>query len=116
MPAKELRDELRKLRKEVMKPVSKMRVKDVSAEIERLKVSTEETPASAAYSSSRPKKMASSVESIKEAKRMEFPVAPTESKKKVQAKPVKKEKEIKVKVPAPKKKVKMVAESESDDE
>ena len=44
MPVKELRDELRTLRKESIKPVSKMGFKDISAEIERLKVSREETP------------------------------------------------------------------------
>ncbi len=54
MTAKELRDELRALRKDVVKPVSKMRVTDISAEIQRLKVAREETPAVAAVPSKSP--------------------------------------------------------------
>jgi len=47
MSVKEMRDELRALRKEHMKPVSKMGKGDISAEIQRLKVGVEETPAAA---------------------------------------------------------------------
>ena len=75
--AKELRDELRMLRKEKAKPVSKMRKGDVAAEIEKLKAAREETPAPAAVPSASQKKSVAAVESIKEAKRMEFPVKPS---------------------------------------
>jgi len=74
--AKELRDELRMLRKEHVKPVSRMRLGDVSAELQRLKGMREETPAVAAVPSAPLKKSKAAVESIKEAKAAEFPVAP----------------------------------------
>ena len=75
--AKELKDELRKLRKESQKPVSKMRIADVASEIERLKGKREETPAvSATPAHKEPKKMAPKVKDVKEAKASEFPVAP----------------------------------------
>ena len=77
--AADLRKELRELRKESVKPVSKMRVGDVSAEIERLRNDRETTPAAAAVPNVPAKSMGSSVKSIKEAKRMEFPVAPSDS-------------------------------------
>jgi hypothetical protein len=48
MSVKDMRDELRALRKEHVKPVSKMGKADISAEIQRLKVAREETPAPAA--------------------------------------------------------------------
>lgn len=74
--AKELRDQLRDLRKDTVKPVSKMRKEDVSAEIQRLRGAREETPAVAAVPSTKAKAMKSTVETIKEAKAMEFPTAP----------------------------------------
>jgi len=64
MAVKELRDELRTLRKESVKPISKMRLNDISAEIERLRVSREETPPVASTISGKSKKV---VESVKEA-------------------------------------------------
>ena len=72
----ELRAELRAMRKEAVKPISKMRVGDISAEIERLKKVREETPAAAAVPSSKSKGVKSTVESIKEAKASEFPMKP----------------------------------------
>ena len=74
MTAKEMRDELRALRKEHVKPVSKMRVADISAEIQRLKVAREETPAVRAVPSKAPlgKK---TVETLVEAKAEMAPVA-----------------------------------------
>lgn len=48
MSAADLRNELRELRKEHIKPVSKMHKMDVAAEIQRLKLAREETPAVAA--------------------------------------------------------------------
>ncbi len=79
--AKELRDELRMLRKEKVKPVSRMRVADISAELERLKAGREETPAAAATPSAPARKVKSAAESIKSAKAAEFPVMPAKAKK-----------------------------------
>jgi hypothetical protein len=80
--AAELRAELRALRKEHVKPISRMRMGDISAEIEKLKVGREETPSAAAVPSARPRQMAPAVESVKKAKAAEFPVAPAEGTKK----------------------------------
>ena len=80
--AAELRAELRALRKEHVKPVSRMRMGDISAEIERLRVGREETPAPAATPSGRTRQMAPAVESVKKAKASEFPVAPASGTKK----------------------------------
>lgn len=74
--AADLRKELRELRKNHVKPVSRMRVGDISAEIEKLRGAREETPAAASVPSAPLKKMKPAVESIKQAKRNEFPVAP----------------------------------------
>ena len=88
MPVKELRDELRTLRKESIKPVSKMGFKDISAEIERLKVSREETPPVASTTGGSLKQTRKAVESVKEA---------------VVAEPVEKVQKVKVKSIAVKK-------------
>ena len=77
--AKELRDQLRALRKEAVKPISKMRMGDVSAEIERLKGMRAETPAVASTLSPPTKKVQAASETIKEAKASEFPVKPESS-------------------------------------
>ena len=78
----ELRTELRALRKDAVKPVSRMKKGDISAEIERMRGYREETPAAAAVPSA-PQRMAkAAAESIKEAKRHEFPVAPAPAAKK----------------------------------
>ena len=77
--AAELRAELRELRKDKMKPISKMKMGDVSAEIERLRMARETTPAVDAVPSMPPKKMESAVKSVKEAKAAEFPVKPSEA-------------------------------------
>lgn len=76
--AKEMKDELRQLRKQNMKPVSRMKVADISAEIQKLKGHREETPAPAAVPSAPLKKSMSAVESIKDAKMHEFPVKPNQ--------------------------------------
>ena len=87
--AKELKDELRKLRKENQKPVSKMRIADVASEIERLRGKREDTPAVASTPAEKaPKKMASKIKDVKEAKEHEFPVAPAEASKKKSGKAV----------------------------
>lgn len=98
---KAMRDELRKLRKEAMKPVSRMKKADISAEIEKMKVHREETPPVASTEGIKPKKMKPAVESIKEAKKKEFPMVPTvekASKGKAEAKeaPVPKKKSSKL--------------------
>ena len=74
--AAELRAELRALRKEHVKPVSRMRMGDIAAEIQKLKGVREETPAPAAVPSAPIKKSKAAVESVKEAKKAEFPVMP----------------------------------------
>ena len=74
--AKTLKAELRALRKESQKPVSRMRVADISAEIERLKLGREETPAVGAISSSPTRISKSAVESVKAAKAAEWPIEP----------------------------------------
>jgi hypothetical protein len=81
----DMRKELREMRKESVKPVSRMKKGDISAEIERMRNKRETTPSAAAVPSASPKKLASRVESIKEAKAKEFPVAPAKEEKKSKA-------------------------------
>ena len=82
----DMRNELRSLRKETVRPISKMRKGDISAELERMKVARAETPAAAAVPSAPLKKSKAAIETIKEAKASEFPVKPVEAKdKKVKA-------------------------------
>ena len=89
MSLKEMRDELRALRKDAVKPISKMRKGDISAEIEKLKRGREETPASAAVPSAPVRKTKAAVESIKAAKASEFPTAPApKGAKTMKAKPM----------------------------
>jgi hypothetical protein len=77
----EMRKELRDMRKETVKPVSRMKKGDIAGEIARFREKRETTPAVAAVPSAPPKKMMSSVESVKEAKAKEFPVAPAKTAK-----------------------------------
>lgn len=74
--AAELKAELRSLRKEALKPVSRMKVADIAAEIQKMKGHREETPAVAAVPSAPIKKSKAAVESIKDAKAAEFPMKP----------------------------------------
>lgn len=74
--AAELRAELRALRKEHVKPVSRMKVGDISSELDRLRGMRAETPASAATPSAPLRKTKAAVETIKQAKASEFPVQP----------------------------------------
>ena len=76
MSLSDMRKELRELRKEAVKPVSRMRKGDIAAEIEKLRGHREETPAAAAVPSAPPRMAKAAAESIKEAKRSEFPVKP----------------------------------------
>jgi hypothetical protein len=73
---KEMRDELRELRKAhpEHKPVSKMRKADISSMIQKLKVHREDTPAPGAFSSAPAKMYKSASESVKKAKESEFPL------------------------------------------
>lgn len=77
MSLADLRKELKALRKEYVKPVSRMRKGDISAELERLRGKREETPPVASTLGANPKKSKSEVENIKEAKAKEFPMKPT---------------------------------------
>ena len=76
MSAAELRAELKALRKEhpEHQPVSKMKKKDVSELIQRMKMGREETPPVASITAA-PSNPGSSVESVKKAKASEFPLA-----------------------------------------
>jgi len=80
--AKELRDELRNLRKDAVKPISKMRKEDVAKEIEKLRGTREETAPVASTPMGPIKASKAAAESIKEAKRTEFPVQPAQPEKK----------------------------------
>ncbi len=84
MPSsKELRAELRALRKEQITPISKMRVADVASELERLRNKRETTPPVASTPAEKaPKKMEPKIKDMKEAKAAEFPTAPAEPAKK----------------------------------
>lgn len=80
--AKELRDELRSLRKDKVKPISKMRKDDICKEIEKLKGTREETAPVASTPMGPIKASKAAAETIKEAKRTEFPVQPAKEEKK----------------------------------
>lgn len=70
----EMRAELRALRKESVKPVSRMKKGDVSAELERLRSMREETPHAAAVPSVKTKGPPVSAKTyLKAAKETEFP-------------------------------------------
>jgi len=101
----EMRKQLRELRKEHVKPVSRMRKGDIVSELERLKKSREETPAPAAVPSAKPRRMEAAASEVKEAKRKEFPAKPAAA-----AAPKKKSKGSKAAL------LKMLAEMSSSDE
>lgn len=87
MSLAEMRAELRELRKEHVKPVSRMKKGDISAEIQKMKVHREETAAPAAtHSVGAPRMTKSAVESVKHAKAAEFPMQPSDCKTAVMAK------------------------------
>ena len=85
MARKEMAEELRELRKSTaQKSVSKMKLFEISAEIERLKNIRATTPAVASYSGSKnTTNIASSVDDVKDAKEKGFPTKPEGSGKKV---------------------------------
>lgn len=76
---KEMRDELRKMRKESMKPVSKMRKGDISSEIQRMREMREETAPVASTKGAPARKSQMAAESVKKAKEAEFPVKPSKA-------------------------------------
>lgn len=82
MSLKDMRDELRALRKESVKPVSRMKKTDIAMELEKLRGKREETPPVAATPGPKPKKAEPKIADVKVAKEHEFPVAPTDEKKK----------------------------------
>lgn len=84
MSLKEMRDELKALRKEksTIKPISKMKKTEIAVELEKLRGVREETPAVSATRSPAVKKMEAKISDVKVAKENEFPVAPASSKKK----------------------------------
>jgi hypothetical protein len=83
MSLKDMRDELRALRKESMKPVSRMKKADCAAELEKLRGKREETaPVASVGGEKKPKKMVGSVADVKIAKEREFPTKPAEESKK----------------------------------
>lgn len=82
MSLAEMRKELRELKKTHERPISRMKKSDISMEIERLRHHREVTAPVASTPSAPAKVMKSSVESVKEAKRKEFPVAPADVPKK----------------------------------
>lgn len=96
-----LRAELRELRKQSVKPVSRMRKADISAELAAMRIKNDDTPAAGRMSQSRPRRMESASDTIQEAKRMEFPTKIVKSdsapKKKASA-PMKKMKIVEVEV------------------
>jgi hypothetical protein len=79
---KEMRAQLRALRKENLKPVSRMRKADISAELNALGQHLAETPTAGKGSPVTGRGQSrSTVETIKEAKAQEFPVAPAKDNK-----------------------------------
>ena len=77
-----MRDELRKLRKEAMKPTSRMKKADIASELERLRGKREETPPVASTVGAKAKKMEGKINDVKVAKEKEFPTKPVEESKK----------------------------------
>ena len=87
MSLKDMRDELRSLRKEAMKPVSRMKKGDIASELEKLRGNREETaPVASVAGDKKPKKMVEKYSDVKEAKAKEFPIKPVEESKKKAAK------------------------------
>ena len=82
-----MRDELRALRKDSVKPVSRMKKADIALELEKFRGKRESVPPVAATPGPKPKKEEAKVADVKRAKELEFPVAPTEEKKKGGKKP-----------------------------
>jgi len=82
MSLKDMRDELRALRKESVKPVSRMRKQDIASELERLRGVRESVPPVASTEGAKPKKMEAKIADVKVAKEKEYPTKPVEESKK----------------------------------
>jgi 3-methyladenine DNA glycosylase AlkC len=93
-----LRAELRELRKQTVKPVSRMRKGDISAELAQMRIKSDDTPAAGRMSQSGSRKMIPAADTIKEAKRKEFPVKPSSATKKKASAPQKKMKIVEIEV------------------
>ncbi len=78
----EMRKELRELRKEHVKPVSKLRKMDIASELERLRGKRESVPPVASVEGAKPKKEVAKIADVKVAKEHEFPTKPAEAEKK----------------------------------
>jgi hypothetical protein len=81
MSLKDMKDELKALRKEksTVKPVSKMKKTEIALELEKLRSVREETPAVVATKALNTKKMEPKIADVKVAKEHEYPVAPASS-------------------------------------
>lgn len=80
----EMRKELRELRKDHVKPVSRMRKGDIASEIEKLREKRETTAPVASTRGAGVRKSEVAVESIKKAKESEFPVKPSKKEAKME--------------------------------
>jgi hypothetical protein len=115
---KEMRDELRALRKESVKAPSRMKKADIASELERLRGKRESVPPVASTESAKPKKMEAKISDVKVAKEQGFPTKPVDA---VKAKKDKGSALPKTTVAAPKKgdkmaKLKAMLEAMSSDE
>jgi len=77
-----MRDELRALRKESVKPVSRMKKADCLVELEKLRGKRESVPPVASVEGAKPKKMEAKIADVKVAKEQGFPTKPVEESKK----------------------------------
>lgn len=78
----EMRKQLRELRKESVKPVSRMRKGDIASELEKLRGTRDMTPPVASTPIAPVKKVKAAAESLKEAKISEYQTKPAEEIKK----------------------------------
>lgn len=76
-----MKDELRALRKETVKPVSRMRKADIASELERLRGKRETTAPVASTVGAKPKKEEAKLADVKVAKEQGFPTHPVEESK-----------------------------------
>jgi hypothetical protein len=76
MSLADMRKELREMRKDYVKPVSRMKKGDISEEIEALRNRRETTPAAAATPSAPPRKLEPEVEKVKDVKKSVFMKVP----------------------------------------
>lgn len=109
----EMRATLREMRKETVKPVSRMKKGDISNEINALRERRETTPAAAATPSAPPKGMKPDVENIKDVKKSVF-MKPAAKAEKVEKAPKAEKVEGKAKMSTKAKLMKMLADMSDD--